>query len=309
MLDVPIVFFVFNRPEHTKKSFEAIRKIAPNTLFIVADGPRVGNLDDLVKCQEVRALVGLVDWPCNVFTSFSEVNLGCRRRINSGLDWVFSNVPMAIILEDDCIPHDDFFLFCREMLLKYRDCNKVMCISGNNFIKSNVLEASYYFSKYPHIWGWATWGRAWKLNDQSMSFWPSWKSSNKWRTYFISSTERRYWQHYFDLMHKSKIDTWDYVWTANIWFHDGISITPNVNLVTNIGIGPDATHTYSETNIAGELACPILPLIHPEDIVINHKCDHISFNNVFNRERRFTVKFYVVELIKNIMLKLKKSTT
>src|SRR5665648_587346 len=161
-LKTPVAFIIFNRPETTRRVFAEIAKARPTKLLVIADGPRATHPDDAEKCAVVRAIIDGVDWDCEVLKNYSDVNLGCKRRVSSGLDWVFDTVEEAIILEDDCLPHPTFFRFCEEMLAKYRDDKRIAMISGDNFqFGKKRTEYSYYFSRYTHIWGWASWRRAW----------------------------------------------------------------------------------------------------------------------------------------------------
>lgn len=156
-LKTPVAFLIFNRPDTTRRVFAEIAKARPPKLLVVADGPRADHPDDVEKCAAVRAIIDGIDWDCKVLTNYSDINLGCKRRVSSGLDWVFDTVEEAIILEDDCLPHPAFFRFCEEMLNKYRDDKRIAMISGDNFqFGRKRTEYSYYFSRYPHIWGWAS---------------------------------------------------------------------------------------------------------------------------------------------------------
>ena len=166
----PIVFLIFNRPDTTKRVFEAIRQAKPKKLLVVADGPRDDRQGEAEKCAAVRSIIDTVDWDCKVLTNYADVNLGCGLRVSSGLDWVFEQVEEAIILEDDCLPHPSFFPFCEEMLDLYRHDERIMHIAGTNSLeewKSDVQ--SYHFSYTGGIWGWATWQRAWKYYHFKMS--------------------------------------------------------------------------------------------------------------------------------------------
>jgi len=282
MSKAPIVFLIFNRPEHTKRSFAAIRSQRPSTLLIIADGPRAGNEADVAKCAEVRRIVSGVDWPCEVFHEYSDKNLGCRLRVSSGITWAFTKVERAIILEDDCIPNTDFFEFCNTLLEFYENNSKVWVITGNNFqngIKHG--DAAYYFSNYNHCWGWATWRRAWQYYDVSIPFWPDWARTNDWKTKFATNEERRAWKKIFDQVKLGTIDTWDYQWTATVWLHNGLTATPNANLVSNIGFGQDATHTTVSSQLDSLPTQPLGKLIHPQTIAVNQAADKYVFNLIF----------------------------
>ena len=166
MLETPVAFFVFNRPDVTARVLERIAEVQPKTLFVVADGPRPDHPHDKEKCQAVREIVSQINWPAQVFTNCSDENMGCGPRVSSGLSWIFDHVEEAIILEDDCLPSVGFFSYCEELLERYRHDTRVGIISGNNFVYPKIkTDYSYYFSRYPHIWGWATWRRSWEKYD------------------------------------------------------------------------------------------------------------------------------------------------
>ena len=157
-----VLFVIFRRPEATARVFEAIRRARPSRLFVAADGPRPGRQDEAELCRQTRAVVERVDWPCQVVTRFQETNQGIKEGVTGAISWFFSQVDEGIILEDDCLPHPDFFPYCAALLKQYRDDERVFHVGGNNFQpKSRVMAESYYFSRYNHIWGWATWKRAW----------------------------------------------------------------------------------------------------------------------------------------------------
>ncbi len=174
----PVAFLVFNRPETTRKVFAEIARTRPPKLLVVADGPRRDQPGESDRCAEVRRIIEGVDWDCEVLTNYAEENMGCERRVSSGIDWVFANVDEAIFLEDDCLPHPSFFRFCDEMLKRFRNNDKIMTICGDNFqFGSRPSSFSYYFSRYCHIWGWASWRRAWNFYDVRISHWPELKKS------------------------------------------------------------------------------------------------------------------------------------
>jgi hypothetical protein len=169
----PILFLIFNRPDTTDKVFEKIREIQPRQLFISADGPRPDRKDEREKCEEARKVIQKIDWKCELKTNFSEKNLGCRVGVSSGIDWFFSQVSKGIILEDDCLPDASFFNFCKVLLEYYRNDERIMHIGGINVQDGRMRgTASYYFSKISHIWGWATWKRAWEKYDVNIRTYP-----------------------------------------------------------------------------------------------------------------------------------------
>jgi len=277
-LKTPVALLIFNRPETTKLVFEKIREAKPPGLFVVADGPRENSPDDRGKCIAARAVIDSVDWECDVITDYSDENLGCRKRISSGLDRVFDNTEEAIILEDDCLPHPSFFRFCEELLAKYRDDERIMMISGDNFQSGNKPDYhSYYFSRYMHIWGWASWGRAWKNYDVNMKLWPEVRSNDKLFEWLGDKKAAAYWTEIFENTYQNKINTWDYQWAFACWLQKGLSVLPNVNLISNIGFNEEATHTESNSPFANMSVNSMnFPLDHPPSVIRNITADDFT---------------------------------
>ena len=281
-LKTPILFLLFNRPELTAKSFEVIRKARPPRLYVSVDGPRDEKIDDKQKIAEVKKIISRVDWPCELKTLFQEKNLGCRYAVSAALTWFFENEEMGIIMEDDNIPNNDFFMFCENLLNHYHKDNRILTISGDNWFKEKKYsDASYHFSKYFIGWGWATWRRTWKYYDQKLSFWPEWKKSNNWKNMFPDKVERIYWEKKFDSVHKKNFNSMAYVFTASLWYNssNGLNITPSVNLVTNIGHGDEATHTTSLDSRANIATEQLSKIIHPVDFAPNKAADLDLFEN------------------------------
>lgn len=283
-LTTPVAFIIFNRPETTKKVFNEIAKAQPPKLLIVGDGPRSSRPGEIELVAATRAIIERVDWPCEVFVNFSEINLGCKSRVSSGLDWVFEQVPEAIILEDDCLPDPSFFRFCQELLERYRDDFRVGMISGDNFqFGCRYNQDSYYFSKYTHIWGWATWRDRWVGSyDVDMLDWPNVRNERRLLNLLRDSKEVAYWTSILEKVYLGKIDTWDYQWGFANWINKRVGILPSVNLISNIGFGPQATHTRRKNYLANLPTLSMeFPLAHPVDIVTNEIADSFTKNNWF----------------------------
>jgi hypothetical protein len=280
-MNTPVAILVFNRPDLTRRVFDVVAAQRPPTLLVVADGPRAQRDGEAQRCAQVRAIFDKIDWPCDFRTNFASENLGCRRRVSSGLDWVFQQVDRAIILEDDCLPHPTFFPFCHELLERYRDEPKVMHITGDNFQPPGwTCPDSYYFSRYASIWGWATWRRAWKLYDVNINRWSEMKSSNWLSTYLTNPREVEFWSHSFDSVHSKGFDTWDHQWTFACMTNNSIGATPAVNLIENIGFGPEATHTLSAGPAANHPSQPLsFPLRHPGKLVTSATEDDFIFSH------------------------------
>lgn len=274
----PVVLIAFNRPDTTARVFEAIRQAEPSRLLLIADGPRPDRPEDVERCAAVRAIIEHVDWECDVLTNFAQGNMGCKRRVSSGLDWVFGQVDEAIILEDDCLPHPTFFRFCDELLARYRDDERMMTISGVNLhLGRQRTRQSYYFSRYLHCWGWATWRRAWGHYDVEMKLWPGMRDGRWLEDILRDRRAVAYWSRMFDWTHGGRIDTWDYQWVFACWIQSGLAIVPNVNLVSNIGFGPEATHTKHMDRFANLPPHAMgFPLCHPSFVIRDDQADRIT---------------------------------
>lgn len=273
-MQTPLAFLVYNRPDPTKRVFARIREARPSTLFVVADGPKEDRADDARRCDEVRRLIlDGVDWPCDIKCGFSDQNLGCGRRVSSGLNWVFEQVEEAIILEDDCLPSPDFFPYCEELLSRYRDVELIQHIGGCNPLVQSGLTDTYLYSKYNRIWGWATWRRAWQNFDPTISFWPEVRRKGSLKKVWPEKVYHHYSQ-VFDDCCAGKLDTWDYQWFLSRTLH-GLAIVPAVNLVTNIGFGQGATHTAKKSDPFAELTTGQLqfPLKQPASIIPDARHD------------------------------------
>lgn len=274
----PVAFFIFNRPKETEVVFEQIRQAKPPILFLVADGPRSEYQDEDKKCSDVRDIVSQVDWDCHVMTHYAKTNMGCRLRVSSGLDWVFSQVEDAIILEDDCLPHPSFFEFCDRLLDKYKDDDRIFSIAGTTFQpRSRQDSNSYYFSKYPQIWGWATWRRAWNFYDVNMQEWEAIRNSKQFKIMMPDFQVRLYWDHKFQKIYYKKIDTWDFQFIFASLLQNAFHVIPNQNLVSNIGFNLDATHTKIKGKLSERITKKInFPLIHPSIILREVKADQFT---------------------------------
>ena len=265
-----VALILFRRPEQTARVFERIREARPERLFLIADGPRPGSEDDARGCEEARAVVERVDWPCEVGRDFAEENLGLKRRIPSGLDRVFAEVEEAIVLEDDCLPHPSFFPYCDELLERYREDERVVHIAGSQLLPDPPRGASYHFTRYVHIWGWATWRRAWRLFDVDLSDWQAQSKAERrarLRRMFDTDDERRHWRYVWD--RSAEIDNWDAQWSYVPLSRGLLAVNPNRNLISNIGFGDEATSaTADPLGIAGRpLEGMPFPLQHPAEVL------------------------------------------
>lgn len=286
MMQTPVTFIIFKRPQTTEKVFEAIRQAKPTKLFVIADGPRTDREGEAEKCEATRAIIERVDWDCEVIKNYSDINLGCAKRVSSGLDWVFNNVEETIILEDDCIPHPTFFRFSQELLEKYRNDTRIATISAQNLqLGQKRTNYSYYFSRYNHCWGWASWRRAWQHYDLTIKLWKEVQAENLLHDILVDQKAVNSWQRIFQSVYDNPTGiTWDYQWTFACWMQGSLSIIPNVNLISNVGVGVDATHFTSNQEfsfINMPMQAIEFPLKHPPFIVRHVEADNFTQKTVY----------------------------
>lgn len=276
----PILLITFNRPGHTKRVLEAILAAQPKDLYVFQDGAREGNENDLVKCGEVRRVVEelMKDKDVRLHTMYSKKNLGCGPGPAAALTWFFENEEMGIVLEDDAVPHPDFFPYCGELLVRYKDDLEVKAIGSMKITQEKVYgDGSYYFSMMNrNLCAWATWRRAWNSFDIGLEQVSRKDLNCALKKYGCSILERSYWCNRLDEIHENLCggESWDMQFFMSIWLNHGKGIIPNVNLSSNIGTVGEATHVWGKGNIIDNLPTqPILPLKHPSSMEIQRDAD------------------------------------
>lgn len=277
----PILFIVFNRLDTAKRVLESIQQAKPPKLYIASDGARSSRDCESDQVTNVREyILANIDWECEVKTLFREKNLGCKIAVSSAISWFFEHEEMGVILEDDCLPHPTFYRFCQELLDKYKDDQRIAMISGNNFQFGHKLNNdSYYLSKNNHIWGWASWRDRW-VNDYDikMTQWPIIKDENRVSDLFDSKEEQKHFHQVFEKVSKNGIDTWDYQWNFCSRINGRVAILPNINLVSNIGFGVNASHTKEISEVANmDTQEMIFPLKHPRNFFVSSMLDSRYF--------------------------------
>jgi len=297
-LTTPVAFIIFNKVESTQKVFEVVRRVQPTTLFIIADGPRKDKPQERIVCERVRKITEDINWECKVFRNYSDENLGLRKRVMTGLDWVFDSTEEAIIIEDDCLPDESFFRYCQDMLNIYKDKEQVFTISGNKVLSDFQNSDSYYFSCFAHIWGWATWRRVWKnFNSQPLNL-----NENEIEGILKDNLKHqfavKYWKTLIYETQTGVINAWSVKLQLMQFLLKGLTIIPSKNLVINLGFdNKDATNTKGSGGLYQKMKLETLtfPLIHPTEIVQNLEADEI--------EIKLFHKFGFKEKIRRLLLK------
>jgi hypothetical protein len=296
-MKTPIVLIAFNRPQHTARTLEAIRQASPERLLVVLDGARDSRPDDGPKCAEVRALVDAIDWT-SVTTRAAPENLGCEGNVETGLDWAFSQVSEAIVLEDDCVPDPTFFTYAEELLDRYRDDERVWQVAGNSHGVPRALfgDDSYRFSSWASVWGWATWADRWQRHREvfprthigKSGIVPIRTAPYTPRTGALVTRSAR--QHFEDASTSGDVIThgWDKQWWITMISEGGLAVSPAVNLVENVGFGADATHGVVEREMDAAEAMTF-PLHHPAYVVVDTEVEReleLLLNRVGGRAAR-----------------------
>ena len=305
--DIPILFLIFNRPIPTEEVFKKIKNIKPNKIYIASDGPRLDKVGEDKIVRTIRETVlNSIDWDCEIKTLFRKLNLGAGEAVGKALDWFFDYEEMGIILEDDCLPSKSFFWYCRENLYKYSSDQRVMAITGDNFYPKTLTNDSYFFSKYFHMWGWATWKRCWeehrnfmdKFNDIVIkSNLDSLSLCHKRANNIIINNAIKAFE-------KKGIDAWDYQFILTGFLTNSLTITPNKNLIKNLGFDNNATHTKKKNSLMtlenNELDFPIK---HPPHKIPQIEYDNYLYTRVFQWrpywKRAFDLN-YIVMIFKRL---------
>lgn len=301
MYRVPVLIIGFNRPDYVKQQMTILRQVKPKYLYISIDAPRENNKRDVQKVAELKALISQeCDWEVELFKNYAETNLGCGPGPVNGIDWFFSKVEEGIILEDDCIPDLSFFRYCEELLEKYRYDSRVMTISGSCYpVERSLNDYSYSFSNFIHIWGWATWKRAWKHFDIEIRDLPENSGQNAINNTLQSSRAVHEWQKRFSSVYgKEKAHIWDYQWMFASWLQGGITIHPKVNMIDNIGFGEDSTHTKnrSKSHVMHSTTMTF-PLNHPQRIEVDFEVDRMIQEKVVLQQGILPYCKYLLEKI------------
>ncbi len=291
LTSLPILLIAWRRPHTLRQVIDAIRPTEPKRLFVACDGANPERPGESEKVAATRALIDHeIDWPCRVELLYSDVNQGCSIGPIRAINWFFEHVTEGIILEDDCVPHPDFFPYCTTLLERYRNDTRVWCISGNNFQRGQWRgDGSYYFSRYNHCWGWASWRRCWQYYDAGLRHWPVLRNSGHLSTIFEDPLERDYWCSIWQRTYSKTVPItwWDYQWFFTCVTNGGLTTLPNRNLVSNVGFGEDATHTtgVAEPTLVDQ---GLGKLVHPRFVLRDAPADSYSFDHHFggNNMRR-----------------------
>jgi hypothetical protein len=304
--NTPVLLIVFNRPNTTQIVFDAIKKAKPKKLYVAADAPRLGNKTDEINCLLVKEIVKQVDWDCEAYYRFSETNQGCGPGPYNAISWIFDNEDHAIILEDDCVPALPFFSYCDELLEKYKADTRIWLISGNQYNEeAATTKHSYFFSKYGHSWGWATWKRCWSQMDMAMRKYPLFESQNLFLSAYHTKKEVDFFKKVYKKIYEdksSKTHIWDFQFGFTLLSNNHMCIVPNKNLVANIGyLG---THSEVKNRFHDRPVDENYKIrSHPDFILCDVVYDAYHFNHHWNKKS--PILFRIFKKINNLLRKIR----
>jgi len=283
--NTPVLFLIYKNSKVTKEVFDEIIKLKPLKLYIAADGPK--NDSEEAECLDVRAITDNIDWECEVHRRYLDNNLGCKKAVSSAISWLFDNEERGIILEYDCLPHKSFFTFCESMLVKYENNKSIMHIGGSNFQDGIIRgDGSYYFSAVTGVWGWATWRRSWEMYDSKAHNADRFINSNRYRKILTNKKVREYWaKRFLKVENGVNTSSWAIPWAYSVMKCNGLCVTPNENLISNIGFNINGTHAFDENSIFSRMAIKdIGRIIHPNSITIDHEADNYAIKKSYKIE-------------------------
>ena len=292
----PVLFIIFKREDTTRRVFERLREAQPPRLYIAADGPRVNRPDEVEKCKKTRKIVETIDWSCEVHHLYHDQNLGCGKGVSSAISWFFEQEEQGIIIEDDILPHIDFFRYCDEMLERYKNDERIQLISGTNYFYDDDYhtDSSYYMSRFMSIWGWASWRRVWNTYEFDVNQ----LNAIRIKQQLYSNLPRKSAKYFMDVyyaMKSFKVDTWDFQLFLNQQYYNRFSISPFTNMVENIGMGVEgATHTNSvDERIINHHAKSPYPLCHPSPIKTDINADMEAMRASGQYKKNWLVHFFI----------------
>lgn len=319
-ITTPVLFLVFNRPEKTRESFEAIRNAKPTKLYIAADGPRKGRPDDIENCEKVKKIVSNIDWECEVKHLYHENNLGCSFAGKTAWDWFFSYEDEMIFIEDDAIPSKSFFIYCQELLKKYKNDERVAYIGGVNY-GLTYGKASYFYSRpTPATYSMATWKRVYDLYEYEMESYNETINNKNFKKNFCShfayNVYKRMWNNYLQSIKIGKrLNTYDVQMLYLVHRFNMYSIYPNINMVSNIGLDYGGANNNTDPNssfakkFANRPRFEMTEIIHPENFNINNEFEKKMFQQrVLYNKSIYIAKynFYIRSFLSKIFHKIFK---
>ncbi len=288
MFKVPVLLILYNRIEETHDVFQVLRTVQPTQLYVAGDAPIQGDVLDTVHVYQTRAVIQ-PEWPCQVHKLWQDNHLGKSQMIYTAIKWFFDHEEEGIILFEDTVPGYDFFPYCEQLLEKYRNDKQIYSINGSYLrhrsrkrYKKRMKKglSSYFFSAYASTWGFATWKNRWSDFSLSLDQYSKDNFEQIVSPYMKKNKQKIYWINRFNIIKKQKKPHWAYQYNFHIWAHQGLCISPYLNLVTNLGFKKQDQRKLRRLR---RNAYPIMPLTHPDSVAQDFKEDKYMFKHLFKR--------------------------
>lgn len=287
-IDIPVLLIFFARPEPFAKVFKQVKAARPSKIYLYQDGPRHDHPKDIEGILACRKIALDIDWNCEIHTFFQSENVGCDPSEYIAQKWMFKTEEMGIVLEDDDVPSLSFFPFCKELLEKYKDDERINMICGmNNTEVCEYTPYDYIFTTSGSICGWASWKRVidtWDANYSILNDTFNLKQLIKYVNTFQDSAN------FIDTLklHKQVGKAYyESILGASMFLNHRLNIVPSKNLISNIGITENATHSVSKLSMLPKSIRKIFfmktyeytfPLKHPPYVI-----DDVEFRKRIHR--------------------------
>lgn len=294
--ETALLIIIFNRPDLTAQLYSQLEIQKPAKLYIVSDGAR--NDNERIIIDESRAIFERISWNCNVKKNYSDVNMGLRKRIVSAIDWAFDEEEQLIILEDDCIPHPEFFPFCEAMLDKFKNNKEILTINGCNLNPALTYEnrESYFFSRYANSWGWATWRRAWFLFDRDLSGLKKPEINTLLKSHLTSPLRATiYWRYKLNEVETNRLNSWAYRWMFTLFVNKALAVVPKTNLIRNVGVDARSTNTRGYLHYINLPTSDmnISEVVEPEILEPNYIYDSWVENSIYSKSLEYRFNWII----------------
>mgnify|MGYP000009737497 FL=1 len=292
--DVPVLLIFFSRNEQFQSVFDEVKKARPSKLYLYQDGAREGNESDRIGVEKCRATAAdeNIDWDCEVHRFYQEKNVGCDPSEFIAQKWMFETEEMGIVLEDDDVPSQSFFPFCKDLLERYKDDKRVNMICGmNNNDISKHVNASFLFTKKGSIWGWASWKRVLDTWDEHYTWLDDAEKLNIIKTQLTNEEYES-----FIATAKQHKNTgrahYESINAAAMFINESLNIVPKYNMITNIGISPTTTHSVSDLRLLPKRTQRLMykkryeiefPLVYPKSVQRDYKFEKQMTPNKLER--------------------------
>ena len=293
-LDVAVLVIFFARDKQLEKVFNEIKKARPSRLYLYQDGARPGNEKDIVGINKCRSIVSdeQIDWECEVRRFYQVENKGCDPSEFIAQKWMFETEDMGIVIEDDDVPSQSFFTFCKELLERYKDDPRINMICGmNNTGVTKSAKESYFFTKKGSICGWASWRRVLDTWDGKYTWLDDENKLKKIR----SQLSQEDFNHFIKSASKHKEtgrEFYESINAAAMFLNERVNIVTKYNMISNIGVDAGATHSVSDIKLLPKRTQRIFnmktyeidfPLVHPDKIIFNSEYERKMKTNKFQK--------------------------